>query len=59
MKQENISPEDLLFDPNNFRFQDEKNFIRASEERYHEESVQTRYVFSSRSIIPKFTTKCF
>ncbi|MFZ2473083.1 MAG: ParB N-terminal domain-containing protein [Methanothrix sp.] len=42
MKQENISSEDLLFDPNNFRFQDEKNFIYANKERYHEESVQIR-----------------
>ncbi|NYE19617.1 ParB N-terminal domain-containing protein [Microbacterium immunditiarum] len=33
---------ELLFDPNNFRFQDEPNFARADETRFAEASVQDR-----------------
>ncbi len=42
MKQEYISPKDLLFDPNNFRFQDAENFVYAQKDRFQEESVQNR-----------------
>src|SRR5712691_3060410 len=36
------SPDLLLFDPNNYRFQDTDNFVYAAEERFHEDSVQRR-----------------
>lgn len=36
------SPQHLLLDPNNFRFQDSGTFQFANENRFHEESVQTR-----------------
>lgn len=32
----------LLLDPNNFRYQDESEFVTADERRFHEESVQDR-----------------
>lgn len=37
-----ISQKDLLFDPNNYRFQDLDNFVYAAEERFHEDTVQRR-----------------
>lgn len=42
LRSENVSPASLLLDPNNFRFQDASEFQFANEERFHEESVQTR-----------------
>lgn len=35
-----VSLDDLLLDPNNYRFQDGANFQLASPDRYHERSVQ-------------------
>lgn len=32
----------LLLDPNNYRYQDQSNFVYASEERFHEKTVQDR-----------------
>lgn len=37
-----LAPEDLLLDPNNLRFQDSPSFLRATEDRFHEEGVQRR-----------------
>lgn len=37
-----LSPDVLLFDPNNFRFQDLDGFSYASEDRFHEDTVQLR-----------------
>src|SRR5215813_6587885 len=37
-----LHPDDLLLDPNNYRFQDTDNFVYASPERFHEESVQRK-----------------
>ena len=41
-REENLSPTALLFDPNNYRFQDIDGFVIASEERFHEETVQAK-----------------
>lgn len=37
-----VSPDDLLFDPNNYRFQDLDDHVPAAESRFHEESVQSK-----------------
>jgi hypothetical protein len=37
-----VSYEDLLLDPNNYRFQDNPGFVYADESRYAEATVQTR-----------------
>jgi hypothetical protein len=37
---ETLSPDALLLDPNNYRFQDTENFVYAAEDRFHEDSVQ-------------------
>ncbi|HYA42404.1 MAG TPA: ParB N-terminal domain-containing protein [Syntrophobacteraceae bacterium] len=37
-----LAPENLLLDPNNYRFQDLEGFVYAVEERFHEDSVQKR-----------------
>lgn len=34
--------ENLLFDPNNYRFQDLEDYVAAEETRFHEDSVQKR-----------------
>ncbi|MGO9606204.1 MAG: ParB N-terminal domain-containing protein [Candidatus Binataceae bacterium] len=47
-KEENISHEDLLFDPNNYRFQDSPDFVEAEEDRFHEPSVQRKAYRSLR-----------
>ncbi len=36
------SPQQLLLDPNNYRFHDIEGFVYAAEERFHEESVQKK-----------------
>jgi hypothetical protein len=41
-KEEQLPSNELLFDPNNFRFQDLDGFVYAAEDRFHEESVQAR-----------------
>lgn len=38
----NVGPDQLLLDPNNFRFQDSTDFLRVAEDRFHEEGVQDR-----------------
>jgi hypothetical protein len=40
--EDEVSLEQLLLDPNNYRFQDTDDFVRAEEHRFHEESVQLR-----------------
>ena len=35
-----VALEALLLDPNNYRFQDYDDFVRADESRFHEPSVQ-------------------
>lgn len=42
LKQDELSPDVLLIDPNNYRFQDIEGFVYAAEDRFHEESVQHR-----------------
>ena len=42
LRPETLSPGALLLDPNNFRFQDSASFVRAAEDRFHEDSVQER-----------------
>lgn len=42
LKETSLPNGDLLFDPNNYRFQDEPGFVYASPERFHEDSVQQR-----------------
>ena len=39
---EEIEPDKLLLDPNNYRFQDADGFVVAADDRFHEASVQTR-----------------
>ena len=41
-KEDKIGVSDLLFDPNNYRFQETKDFVYANPERFHEEGVQER-----------------
>jgi len=43
-----VSYEDLLLDPNNYRFQDDPKFVFATENRFHEPSVQERAAKSLR-----------
>ena len=37
-----LSIEQLILDPNNFRFHDDPDFVTASERRFHEEAIQSR-----------------
>lgn len=37
-----LSHDSLLFDPNNYRYQDEVDFVDSAEDRFHEESVQAK-----------------
>jgi hypothetical protein len=37
-----ISPENILLDPNNFRYQDVEGFVYCDSERFHEEAVQNQ-----------------
>jgi hypothetical protein len=39
---ERVSLDSLLLDPNNYRFQDYEDFVRAEESRFHEPAVQDR-----------------
>lgn len=39
-REEKLSHDKLLLDPNNYRYQDNPNFVYADETRFHEESVQ-------------------
>jgi ParB-like nuclease domain len=41
--------DDLLLDPNNFRFQDEEGYITAEDSRFHEPTVQDRAYRRMRS----------
>jgi len=41
-KEDKLSLDVLLFDPNNYRFQETKDFVYANRERFHEEGVQER-----------------
>jgi hypothetical protein len=43
-----VSYEDLLLDPNNYRFQDDPKFVVAAENRFHEPGVQDRAAKSLR-----------
>jgi hypothetical protein len=40
LRSDEISPERLLLDPNNYRFQDTEGFVYAADNRFHERSVQ-------------------
>lgn len=42
LSEEDVPLEDLLLDPNNYRFQDELDFAAASEARFSEDTVQER-----------------
>lgn len=42
LRTDEINPDHLLLDPNNFRFQDSSNFLLAADDRFHEEGVQQR-----------------
>jgi hypothetical protein len=42
LRPDELPPDLLLFDPNNFRFQDRSGFVHAQENRFAEESVQAR-----------------
>jgi hypothetical protein len=42
LREEDVSLDDLLLDPNNYRFQADEEFVRADESRAHEETVQER-----------------
>ncbi|GAB3550875.1 hypothetical protein GCM10027404_18940 [Arthrobacter tumbae] len=48
-KEELVSIDQLLLDPNNFRFQDEFDYVRADPQRYAEPSVQERATKRIRS----------
>lgn len=37
-----VSPDDLLLDPNNYRFQDLGDYVRVDPDRFHEETVQAK-----------------
>jgi hypothetical protein len=39
---EQVPLDSLLLDPNNYRFQDETDFVFAEPARFHEETVQVR-----------------
>lgn len=41
-REEEVSHDDLLFDPNNYRFQDSHDFVAAEEDRFHEPTVQRK-----------------
>jgi len=41
-REEQVSRDKLLFDPNNYRFQDLAEFVLAQSDRFHEQSVQDR-----------------
>jgi hypothetical protein len=41
-REDELSHEKLLLDPNNYRYHDNPNFVYADEARFHEESVQRR-----------------
>ncbi|MCA9929656.1 MAG: ParB N-terminal domain-containing protein [Anaerolineales bacterium] len=41
-EEKKVSYKQLLLDPNNYRYQDNLNFVHADESRSHEESVQDR-----------------
>lgn len=38
----NLSSDELLFDPNNYRFQDNEGYVPAAEDRFHENNAQAR-----------------
>ncbi len=40
--EDNLALSSLVLDPNNYRFQDVEGFVAASEERFHERTVQQR-----------------
>lgn len=42
LREDNVSHEQLLLDPNNYRFQDDPDFVWADEKRFHEPGVQER-----------------
>jgi hypothetical protein len=42
LREDDLPPSKLLFDPNNYRFQDLEGFVYAAEERFHEDTVQSR-----------------
>lgn len=42
LRQDSITPDKFLLDPNNFRFQDSDGFVFAAENRFYEEPVQKR-----------------
>ncbi|MGD0672756.1 MAG: ParB N-terminal domain-containing protein [Candidatus Binatus sp.] len=42
LKEAQVPASELLFDPNNFRFQDLDGFVSAAEDRFHEEGVQAK-----------------
>jgi ParB-like nuclease domain len=48
-EEKSIPVEQLLLDPNNFRFQDESDYVRADSERFAEPSVQERATKRIRS----------
>jgi hypothetical protein len=42
LRNDTLSPDTLLFDPNNYRFQDKDEYVQAAEERFFERTVQER-----------------
>lgn len=42
LHEDHLAPKVLLLDPNNYRFHDIDGFVYASEERFHEDSVQRK-----------------
>jgi len=49
LNEKNVAIERLLFDPNNYRYQDTADFVYAEPDRFHEESVQERAFKTLRS----------
>lgn len=41
-EEKGVAIDHLLLDPNNYRFHDDPDYVSAEEERFHEESVQSR-----------------
>ena len=42
MHETDIPPDDLLMDPNNYRFHDREGYVTAADHRFAEEGVQRR-----------------
>lgn len=49
LNEKDVAVDQLLFDPNNYRYQDTTDFVYADPQRFHEESVQERAFKTLRS----------